>query len=54
MRLKFDKSVYPLFFFVGSSLSLATGFGLHNLFNRPEVKIWKKDRSREFPYCNLK
>jgi hypothetical protein len=47
MKLKLD--VYPLFMLVGTSVSLATGFGLHNLFRRSEVKIWKKDRMREFP-----
>lgn len=44
MQLPVDKSVYPLFFFIGSSLTMATGFSFHNLFFRPEVKLWKKDR----------
>lgn len=44
MKLKLDKSVYPLFIFVGSSLTLGTTFGFYNLFFRPEVKLFKKDR----------
>ncbi len=44
MKLKFDRSVYPLFLFVGSSLTLGTTFGFYNLFFRPEVKLFKKDR----------
>ena len=49
MRLKVEKSVYPLFVFVGSSLTMATGFTFHNLFNRPEVHLWKMDRMTEYP-----
>ena len=48
MLFPVDKSVYPLFFFIGSSLTMATGFSFHNLFFRPEVKLWKKDRMRLF------
>lgn len=50
MQLKIDKSVYPLFVFVGTSLTLATGFGLHNLFNRSEVKLFKGERMKGYPY----
>lgn len=53
MRLKINKSLYPLFFFVGSSLSIGTAFGLHTLLNRPDVLISKKNRMLEYPR-NLK
>jgi hypothetical protein len=49
MRVKVDKSVYPLFTFVGSSLTLATGFSFHNLFNRQEVHLWKQERMKGYP-----
>lgn len=48
MKLKLDRSVYPLFFFVGSSLTLGTTFGFYNLFFRPEVKLLKKNRMEIF------
>lgn len=50
MKLKVDRSVYPLFMFVGTSLTMATGFALHNLFNRSEVKLYKKHRMKGYPY----
>tara|TARA_B100001248_G_C27385354_1_gene459344 strand:+ start:1858 stop:2145 length:288 start_codon:yes stop_codon:yes gene_type:complete len=48
MKLKLDRSVYPLFFFVGSSLTMGTTFGFYNLFFRPEVKLLKKNRMEIF------
>lgn len=47
--MKFDKSIYPLFVFMGTSLTMATAFSFHNLFRRPEVHLWKKDRMMEYP-----
>lgn len=49
MRSKIDKSLIPLYLFVGSTLFGGTVFGFHNLFNRSDVKLWKTDRLRGYP-----
>ena len=52
--MKVDKTVYPLIVFVSSSVTLATGFSLHNLFNRPEVHLWKHERMENYPKNEIK
>lgn len=49
MRSIIDKSLIPLYFFVGSGLLGGSVFGFHNLFNRSDVKLWKKDRMSGYP-----